>query len=66
MPQHVLEQAYEQVPKSVEVLAPLVDYHVELMNAPEADDIEIVTSGETWETFKSQWIQYVRLSFLAE
>lgn len=57
MPQKVLEEALEQVPRSVKRLAPLVDYHVELLNAPDADDIEIVTEGETWESFQSQWIQ---------
>ena len=57
VPQHVLEKALEQVPKSVKILAPLVDYHVELLNAPGAEDIEIVTEGETWETFQSQWTQ---------
>eukprot|EP00977_Amphora_coffeiformis_P010819 scaffold2536_cov169-Amphora_coffeaeformis.AAC.12 len=55
VPKMVLERALEQVPRSVKILAPLVDYHIELMNAPEADDIEIVTDGETWESFKSHW-----------
>ena len=57
MPEKVLEKALEQVPKSVKILAPLVDYHVELLNAPGADDIEILTDGETWDSFKSNWIQ---------
>ena len=57
VPQRLLEQAFEQVPKSVKRLAPLVDYHQELMNAPGAEDIEIVKQGETWESFQSQWIQ---------
>jgi len=61
VPKAVLEKALEQVPKSVKKLAPLVDYHIELMNAPDADDIEIVTSGETWESFKSHWVQYVSI-----
>lgn len=46
----------EQVPKSVAILSPLVDYHVELRNAPNVD-IEIVTPDETWESFESHWIQ---------
>ena len=57
VPEHVLEQALEQVPKSVKILKPLVDYHAELLNAPDADDIQIVTPGETWESFQSQWVQ---------
>ena len=40
-------------------LAPLVDYHVELMNDPSTPDIEIVTPGETWQRFTSNWVQYV-------
>lgn len=57
MPESVLEKALEQVPRSVKRLAPLVDYHIELNNAPDTEDIEIVTPGETWESFKSHWIQ---------
>ena len=57
VPKSVLQRAFEQVPRSVKILAPLVDYHIELMNAPKADDIEIVTDGETWESFKSHWVQ---------
>jgi hypothetical protein len=53
----LLEQALEQVPRSVKLLAPLVDYCAELLNAPNAQDIELVTEGETWETFYSQWVQ---------
>ena len=61
----IMEKALEQVPKSVKILAPLVDYHVELLNAPNADDIVIVNDGETWETFQSQWIQYVSILALS-
>mmetsp|Transcript_22225 Transcript_22225/g.40372 ORF Transcript_22225/g.40372 Transcript_22225/m.40372 type:complete len:98 (+) Transcript_22225:852-1145(+) len=50
-------EALEQVPKSVKILAPLVDYYCELNNAPNAPDIELVTEGETWEDFTKQWIQ---------
>jgi hypothetical protein len=34
----------------------LVDYRVELSNNPDSD-IEIVSPGETWESFKSRWVQ---------
>lgn len=47
----------EQVPHSVKILAPHVDYHVEVHNAPNTDDIELKTPGETWETFKIMWMQ---------
>jgi hypothetical protein len=57
VPMDLLEQALEQVPRSVKLLAPLVDYCAELLNAPNAKDIELVTEGETWETFYSQWVQ---------
>lgn len=49
--------ALEQVPKSVEVLGPQADYFVEVNNAPDTPDIELVTDGETWENFKSKWVQ---------
>jgi len=57
VPQATLEAALKQVPKSVEKLSSLVDYHVELHNAPNAEDIELVTQGETWESFRSRWVQ---------
>lgn len=57
MPEDVLVAALEQVPKSVEKLKGLVDYHCELRNAPNTPDIELVTPGETWESFQSKWVQ---------
>ena len=57
VPRELLDKTIEQVPRSVAELAPLVDYHIELMNDPSSPDIEIVTPGETWETFTSHWIQ---------
>lgn len=63
MPKDVLIVAIEQVPKSIKVLGPLVDYFVELQNNPGTPDIELGTEGETWENFASKWIQYV-LRFL--
>jgi predicted kinase len=60
VPRDLLAKVLEQVPRSVKILAPLVDYHVELRNASDNDDIELVTEGETWETFKSHWVQYVQ------
>jgi hypothetical protein len=55
VPQKVLAAALEQVPKSVEILAPLVDYRVELSNA--ADIVLVNPPGENWESFQKQWIQ---------
>jgi len=53
-----LIQALEQVPKSVERLAPLVDYHAELNNAATSGDIELVKpEDETWDDFRSHWLQ---------
>jgi hypothetical protein len=57
VPRRVLEEALEQVPRSVKALSHLVDYHVELYNAPDTDDIEIVSPGQTWDSFRSMWIQ---------
>ena len=59
VPEEVLEMAIEQVPKSVKILGPLVDYFVELRNDSDTPDIEIVSEGETWENFASKWVQYV-------
>ena len=57
VPRELLEKTIEQVPKSVKILAPLVDYRTELLNAPNAEDIELVTEGETGESFKNRWKQ---------
>jgi len=57
VPEKLLEETLESVPKSVEVLAPLVDYRADLSNAPNAPDIEQVTPGETWDSFRLKWMQ---------
>lgn len=57
VPQSLLLNVYEQVPKSVEILAPLVDYHVTIDNPPNLMDVVLVTPGQTWESFASQWQQ---------
>ena len=55
----------EQVPRSVKILAPLVDYYAEINNAQDVDDIELIKpEGSTWEEFRQQWIQYVLFSYL--
>ena len=49
-----------QVPRSVHILAPMVDYFAEIDNPPNAEDVRLVKpEGSTWEEFKRQWIQYV-------
>lgn len=57
VPTDIIEETLEQVPRSVTALSPLVDYTCELDNAPEKDDIELLTEGETWESFTSHWLQ---------
>jgi hypothetical protein len=57
VPRETLIHALEQVPKSVEVLSPLVDYFCEVQNVPNAPDVELMTPGETWESFQEQWMQ---------
>jgi predicted kinase len=57
VPLETLEIALDQVPRSVKILAPMVTYFCELHNAPGAADIELVTPGETWESFESRWHQ---------
>ena len=55
VPTRVLEAALEQVPRSVEILGPLVDYYAELNNA---DEVKLVKPiGSTWEHFRDIWIQ---------
>jgi hypothetical protein len=56
VPVSLIQESLEQVPRSVKVLAPLVDYHAELHNFPDSD-IELVKKGETWDDFRSHWIQ---------
>lgn len=57
VPIDVIEKTLEQVPQSVAALSPLVDYTCELNNAPGSDDVELLTEGETWESFTSNWLQ---------
>ena len=87
VPKETLEMALEQVPKSVKILAPLVDFFCELYNgsspspplksnpelpnsdsqsnrnippvssATDSNDIRIVTSGITWNSFRKRWRQ---------
>jgi hypothetical protein len=59
-----LEKVLDQVPKSIEVLAPLVDYYAEINNPPGAEDVELIQpAGSTWEEFGRQWVQYVNTVF---
>ena len=65
VPEELLELAMEEVPKSVKILAPLVDYYAEINNPPDADDVELVKpEGSNWNEFRQQWTQYVLFSFL--
>ena len=58
MPIEVLEAALEQVPKSVEILAPLVDYYAEINNPERTPDVELVKpTGSSWEEFRKTWLQ---------
>ena len=60
VPRELLEKAMEQVPRSVDILSGLVDYHAEISNPADADDVELVKPrGSTWEEFSRQWNQTV-------
>jgi hypothetical protein len=60
VPRELLEKAMEQVPRSVDILSPLVDYHAEINNPADADDVELVKPKDSsWEEFKRQWAQTV-------
>ena len=58
VPRYRLEETLIKVPLSVRTLAPLVDFHAELLNAPQSDDIELVSEGMTWASFRQIWNQY--------
>ena len=57
IPTETLELSLQQVPKSVEILHPKVDYFCELNNAPCVNEIEIMTDGVDWTNFASNWLQ---------
>jgi hypothetical protein len=60
VPRELLEEAMIQVPRSVQILSPLVDYYAEIDNPQTSDDVFLIKpEGSTWEEFKKQWIQYV-------
>lgn len=56
VPRETLEASLEQVPKSVEILSPIVDFFCELNNPPDSD-IEIITDDMDWDTFQVNWLQ---------
>ena len=61
----ILENAIDEVPKSVKILAPMVDYYAEVNNPPDVDDVELIKpENSNWTEFRQQWIQYVFLSKL--
>ena len=47
----------EQVPISVEILKHKVDFYCEINNAPNVDNVEIMTEGIDWTSFKNTWLQ---------
>ncbi len=58
MPREVLEAALEQVPRSVEILSPLIDYYAEINNAENILDVELVKPiNSSWEEFRVTWLQ---------
>jgi len=53
IPRETLERAVEQVSRSIEILRKHVDFYYRLYNRPgEHNNVEIVTEGITWETFR--------------
>jgi hypothetical protein len=57
VPRDLLERTMLEVPVSISLLAPKVDFTVELRNAPDSTDIEIATPCVTWASFKKVWKQ---------
>lgn len=56
VPRDLLESSIEQVPKSVALLRPMVDFSVDINNSG-TEDVELVTPGVDWEIFQNQWVQ---------
>lgn len=54
VPEHTLFDALERVPQSVKILSPLVDFSCEINNTHQ---IEFVTEGMTWDSFRNTWSQ---------
>mmetsp|Transcript_20562 Transcript_20562/g.31436 ORF Transcript_20562/g.31436 Transcript_20562/m.31436 type:complete len:405 (+) Transcript_20562:185-1399(+) len=58
VPEKTIEMSLQQVPRSVKVLGPLADYFAEIMNAPNTEDVELVTpKNSSWDEFAQQWKQ---------
>ena len=54
MPHELLEMSMEQVPKSVALLRPMVDFSAEMHNTG-GEDVELTSPGMDWDRFTSQW-----------
>jgi hypothetical protein len=52
VPHELLVSTLEQVPMSVQKLAPLVDYHAEFSNGA-----DLVLLNDSWESFQKKWVQ---------
>ena len=57
VPETTLDEAIQQVPVSVEKLAPLADYFCEIDNSQDSGEITLKTPGVTWELFQINWLQ---------
>ena len=57
VPKPQIEKSIEQVPRSVAKLSPLVDLCVEFHNSGEKDNVQLVTPGLEWDTFRRYWDQ---------
>ena len=54
MPRELLELSIEQVPKSVALLRPMVDFSAEMHNTG-GEDVELTSPGMDWDLFTNQW-----------
>ncbi|KAL3894253.1 MAG: hypothetical protein SGARI_007801, partial [Bacillariaceae sp.] len=59
VPKELLEKAMVQVPRSVDILSGLVDYHAEINNPAEGPKELVKPKGSSWEEFGRQWMQTV-------
>lgn len=53
VPRRLLDEALEQVPKSVEMLAPLTDYTATILNS--GDELKLISGDGSWLKFKERW-----------
>ena len=58
IPREIIDSALQHLPNACSILKPFVDYFCELYNPPDGE-IEILTDGIDWTSFRENWLQTV-------